>query len=94
MGTAKTNDKTKASLFDRLGGAAAIDAVVEAFYEAVLAMLKELNSELGQTLILITHNPEVAAHSDRILHMRDGCTLDSAVHPAHPKHTHELIIPE
>ncbi|MCH7765722.1 MAG: ATP-binding cassette domain-containing protein [Acidobacteria bacterium] len=62
--------------------------------EAVLAMLKELNSELGQTLILITHNPEVAAHADRILHMRDGCTLDSAAHSAPPQHTHELIIPE
>ena len=61
---------------------------------AVLAMLKELNSELGQTLILITHNPEVAAHADRILHMRDGCTLDAQTHSAPPKHTHELIIPE
>ncbi|MBI2955989.1 MAG: ABC transporter ATP-binding protein [Acidobacteria bacterium] len=40
--------------------------------ETVLRMLKQLNRELGQTLILITHNPEVAAFADRILHMRDG----------------------
>ncbi|MFQ5926231.1 MAG: ABC transporter ATP-binding protein [Terriglobia bacterium] len=40
--------------------------------EVVLKMLKELNRELGQSLILITHNPEVARYADRILLMRDG----------------------
>ncbi|MFQ5817484.1 MAG: ABC transporter ATP-binding protein [Terriglobia bacterium] len=43
--------------------------------EVVLKMLKKLNRELGQTLILITHNPEVARHAHRILLMRDGRIL-------------------
>ena len=43
--------------------------------EVVLKMLKELNRELRQTLIIITHNPEVAGHADRILLMRDGRIL-------------------
>ena len=40
--------------------------------EAVLKMLLRSNKELGQTTLMITHNPEAAAIADRILHMRDG----------------------
>jgi putative ABC transport system ATP-binding protein len=40
--------------------------------DAVLQMLRRSNRELGQTTLMITHNPEAAAIADRILHMRDG----------------------
>jgi putative ABC transport system ATP-binding protein len=40
--------------------------------DAVLEMLKRSNRELGQTTLMITHNPEAAAIAGRILHMRDG----------------------
>ena len=40
--------------------------------DAVLAMLSRSNRELGQTILMITHNPEAAAVADRILHRRDG----------------------
>ncbi len=40
--------------------------------DAVLAMLQRSNRELGQTTLMITHNPEAAAIATRILHMRDG----------------------
>jgi len=40
--------------------------------EIVLAMLRHSNRELGQTVLMITHNPEAAAYGDRIIHMRDG----------------------
>ena len=40
--------------------------------EAVLEMLVRSNRELGQTTLMITHNPEAAAIAGRILHMRDG----------------------
>lgn len=39
---------------------------------AVLDMLVRSNRELGQTVLMITHNPEAAVIADRILHMRDG----------------------
>jgi putative ABC transport system ATP-binding protein len=39
---------------------------------AVLDMLARSNRELGQTTLMITHNPEAAAIAGRILHMRDG----------------------
>ncbi len=40
--------------------------------DAVLRMLLKSNRELGQTTLMITHNPEAAAIAGRILHMRDG----------------------
>src|SRR5689334_4769882 len=40
--------------------------------EIVLNMLRHSNRELGQTVLMITHNPEAAAFGDRIIHMRDG----------------------
>ena len=40
--------------------------------DAVLEMLQRSNRELGQTTLMITHNPEAAAVAGRILHMRDG----------------------
>jgi putative ABC transport system ATP-binding protein len=38
----------------------------------VLNMLRQSNKELGQTVLMITHNPEAAEYGDRIIHMRDG----------------------
>ncbi len=40
--------------------------------EVVLGMLRQSNKELGQTVLMITHNPEAAKYGDRIIHMRDG----------------------
>jgi len=40
--------------------------------DAVLRMLLRSNRELGQTTLMITHNPEAASIASRILYMRDG----------------------
>jgi putative ABC transport system ATP-binding protein len=40
--------------------------------DAVLHMLQRSNRELGQTTLMITHNPEAASIASRILYMRDG----------------------
>jgi putative ABC transport system ATP-binding protein len=40
--------------------------------EVVLSMLQHSNRELGQTVLMITHNPQAAEYGDRIIHMRDG----------------------
>jgi putative ABC transport system ATP-binding protein len=39
---------------------------------AVLGVLRDLNARLGQTILMITHNPEAAAYGHRIVPMRDG----------------------
>jgi putative ABC transport system ATP-binding protein len=44
--------------------------------DIVLNLLRDLNKRLGQTILMITHNPEAAAFADRTVHMRDGKLLD------------------
>jgi len=39
---------------------------------AVLALLRDLNGRVGQTILMITHNPEAASYGHRIVRMRDG----------------------
>jgi len=38
----------------------------------VLALLRRVNRERGQTVILVTHDADVGASTDRIIRMRDG----------------------
>jgi putative ABC transport system ATP-binding protein len=40
--------------------------------KAVLEILRDLNVRLGQTVLMITHNPEAAAYGHHTVHMRDG----------------------
>ena len=42
---------------------------------AVLDLLRGLNKQKGQTILMITHNPEAAAFADRTVSMRDGRVL-------------------
>jgi putative ABC transport system ATP-binding protein len=43
--------------------------------ERVLSLLRDLNDRLGQTIIMITHNPEAATYGHRIARMKDGTIL-------------------
>jgi putative ABC transport system ATP-binding protein len=38
----------------------------------IMALLKELNRESDLTLLVVTHDPEVAAFADRVVSLRDG----------------------
>jgi putative ABC transport system ATP-binding protein len=46
--------------------------------QEVLELMQRFNRERGQTLILVTHDPEVGAFCNRIIHMRDGLIEASA----------------
>jgi putative ABC transport system ATP-binding protein len=49
--------------------------------EIVLGTFQRLNKELGRTVVLITHEPDVAEHADRIIFIRDGQIVeDSSTH--------------
>ena len=44
--------------------------------EEIVALLKKTNKELKQTIVMITHNLEIAAAADRIIKLEDGKIVD------------------
>lgn len=40
--------------------------------EEIMILLKKLNQDRGTTLIIVTHDPEIAALTDRVVSIRDG----------------------
>jgi putative ABC transport system ATP-binding protein len=44
--------------------------------DAVLNILRDLNKKFGQTILMITHNPEAADFADRKVRMKDGMVVD------------------
>jgi putative ABC transport system ATP-binding protein len=53
----------------------------------VLSLLRQAVDEFGQTVIMVTHDPEAAAHADRLLTLRDG----RIVHDDTPGSADEVI---
>jgi putative ABC transport system ATP-binding protein len=60
----------------------------------VIELLGELHAE-GLTIVLVTHDPTVAAHADRLITVRDGClvgdTLSTGI-AAQRKQARELVL--
>lgn len=48
--------------------------------EQIMEIFQKLNDE-GVTIVMITHEPEIAAHAKRTLHIRDGQLLDAPPAP-------------
>jgi putative ABC transport system ATP-binding protein len=46
--------------------------------EEVLRMLRHSVDELGQTVVMVTHDPEAAAYADRLIVLRDGLVVHDA----------------
>ena len=44
--------------------------------EQIMGIFQKLNEE-GVTIVMITHEPEIAAHAKRVLHIRDGMLLEA-----------------
>src|SRR5579872_5710763 len=56
--------------------------------EIVLGTFQRLNEEHGRTIVLITHEPDVAEHAERIITLRDGKIVSDSKthHRPHAKH--------
>ncbi len=44
--------------------------------DEIMQLLLKLNQEFGTTLIIVTHDPEVAEHTNRIVTIRDGVVVE------------------
>ena len=49
--------------------------------EEVLTMFRELNEGSGITIILVTHDPNVALHAERVIRIHDGVVVDGGLPP-------------
>jgi putative ABC transport system ATP-binding protein len=46
--------------------------------EEIMRILQRLNTEQGLTVVLVTHEPDIAAYAQRVLTMRDGVLVSDA----------------
>ena len=42
----------------------------------IAALLKQITSEWGRTVLMVTHDPRIAAYADRIIFLKDGTVVD------------------
>jgi putative ABC transport system ATP-binding protein len=50
--------------------------------EEIMAIFQRFNREQGMTVIFVTHEPDIARHTRRILHIRDGRISQDEIVPA------------
>lgn len=44
--------------------------------DEVVSLLRQVVDSLGRTMVIVTHDPRVAAHADRIVFLKDGQIVD------------------
>ena len=47
----------------------------------VLAFMRKVVDDMGQTIVMVTHDPVAASHADRIVFLADGKVVDEMVEP-------------
>jgi putative ABC transport system ATP-binding protein len=52
--------------------------------DALLSFLGHAARDLGQTIVMVTHDPSAAAHADRVVFLADGRVVDELCQPSIP----------
>lgn len=57
----------------------------------VLAFLRRSVRELGQTIVMVTHDPQAASYADRVVFLRDGLLVSEVTGPT-PQSVHDMLL--
>jgi putative ABC transport system ATP-binding protein len=58
--------------------------------EEIMALPQDLNASRGLTVVLVTHEPDIAEHAQRVIHLRDGLIASDARVPQ-PRQARALL---
>ncbi len=47
--------------------------------EEIAGLLRQVANEYGRAVVIVTHDPRIAAHADRIIFLKDGAVVDQTV---------------
>ena len=47
--------------------------------EEIAGLLRRVANEYGRAVVIVTHDPRIAAHADRIIFLKDGAIVDQTV---------------
>ncbi|HOZ06440.1 MAG TPA: ATP-binding cassette domain-containing protein, partial [Arenimonas sp.] len=50
----------------------------------IMHLLKSLNEDMGITVIMVTHEPDMAAYANKIIHFKDGVIDHVEINASHP----------
>lgn len=50
--------------------------------DLVIDLLKQIRQDLGTTIVLVTHNPEIVAKADRHITLKDGMIINQSIAPS------------
>ena len=60
--------------------------------EEIAALLRQVANEWGRSVVVVTHDPRIAAHADRIVFLKDGSIVDQTVlEPANGRNA-EMVV--
>ena len=54
----------------------------------IMELMVRLNREQNLTILMVTHEPDMAAYSGRTIHCVDGRVASDQINPPHPAHIH------
>ncbi|MBP6015773.1 MAG: ABC transporter ATP-binding protein [Candidatus Promineofilum sp.] len=60
--------------------------------EEIAALLRQVANEWGRAVVVVTHDPRIAAHADRIVFLKDGAIVDQTVlEPVNGRNTDRIV---
>ena len=62
-------------------GTAAVRDAMGIFTTVLLQFLRAAVDDLGQTVVMVTHDPGAAAYADRVVFLVDGAIVEELAHP-------------